>query len=83
MPLPPSMDKTHTDLDPSKIFPRDSVVPIRIFNSDTRPDLVPSGSGRDFDPDLTGIRISFGKKIGFGAVPSDPSRKLHTTMKIP
>jgi hypothetical protein len=68
VPLPPSTNKTHTDLDPSKIFPRDSLVPISLFNSDTHPDPVPSGQWSDFDPDLTGI----GNKIGFGAVPPDP-----------
>jgi hypothetical protein len=48
VPLPPSTNITHTDLDPSEIFPRDSVVPIPLFNSDTRPDPVPSGQWSRF-----------------------------------
>jgi hypothetical protein len=45
VPLPPSTNKTHTDLDPSETFHRDYVVPIPYRR----------GSGRDFDPDLTWI----------------------------
>jgi len=45
VPIPPSTNRTPPALNPSKVFPRDSIVPI------------PSrrGSARDFDPDLSGI----------------------------
>ncbi len=75
VPIPPSTNKTPPDFNPSKIFPRDSIVPIPLFNSDTRSNPVLSGQRTGFLSRSQRDRVRVQEKIGFGTVSPDSSQK--------